>query len=105
MAGPHRVINLLRPGVCRFSRLPSGLPNLRKRCFGSSTEVRIPHAEHDIQIKPVREQPPLQKTVLYDFHAKNGGKLVPFGGFSMPLQYPDGGPGTCFKGSVAREYV
>jgi aminomethyltransferase len=30
----------------------------------------------------------LQKTPLYDLHVVNGGKMVPFGGFLMPVQYP-----------------
>ncbi|CAG8490365.1 771_t:CDS:2 [Ambispora gerdemannii] len=29
----------------------------------------------------------LKKTPLYDFHVKYGGKMVPFAGYSMPLQY------------------
>ena len=32
---------------------------------------------------------PKQKTVLYDFHVKNGGKIVDFAGFLMPVQYKD----------------
>ncbi|KAD7117965.1 hypothetical protein E3N88_05233 [Mikania micrantha] len=31
----------------------------------------------------------LKKTVLYDFHIANGGKMVPFAGWSMPIQYKD----------------
>ncbi|KAK4711434.1 hypothetical protein R3W88_005947 [Solanum pinnatisectum] len=31
----------------------------------------------------------LKKTVLYDFHVVNGGKMVPFAGWSMPIQYKD----------------
>lgn len=27
------------------------------------------------------------RTGLYDFHVKNGGKMVPFGGYDMPLSY------------------
>jgi hypothetical protein len=30
-----------------------------------------------------------QKTQLYDFHVENGGKMVEFGGFLMPVQYTD----------------
>ncbi len=29
----------------------------------------------------------LSKTGLYDFHVQNGGKMVPFGGYLMPLTY------------------
>ena len=32
---------------------------------------------------------PAKKTQLYDFHVANGAKLVPFAGYSMPLQYKD----------------
>lgn len=31
----------------------------------------------------------LKKTVLYDLHVKHGGKMVPFAGWSMPVQYKD----------------
>ena len=29
----------------------------------------------------------LRKTPLYDFHCRHGGKMVPFGGYAMPVQY------------------
>ncbi len=32
----------------------------------------------------------LKKTALYDEHQKSGGKMVPFAGFSMPVQYAKG---------------
>ena len=32
----------------------------------------------------------LKKTPLYDEHARLGGRLVPFAGFAMPVQYPTG---------------
>eukprot|EP00249_Psilotum_nudum_P017502 c26354_g1_i3 orf=557-1810(+) len=31
----------------------------------------------------------LRKTALHDFHVENGGKMVPFAGWSMPIQYKD----------------
>ncbi|KAJ1331524.1 aminomethyltransferase [Microdochium nivale] len=30
---------------------------------------------------------PLQRTALYDLHLSHGAKMVPFGGFEMPVQY------------------
>jgi len=33
---------------------------------------------------------PLRKTPLYDTHVALGGKMVEFGGWDMPVQYPDG---------------
>ncbi|CAB4408758.1 unnamed protein product [Rhizophagus irregularis] len=35
----------------------------------------------------VSTEEPLKKTPLYDFHVENGGKMVPFAGWSMPVQY------------------
>lgn len=35
----------------------------------------------------------MKRTPLYDFHVKNGGKMVPFAGWSMPLSYGDVGQG------------
>ncbi len=32
----------------------------------------------------------LKKTCLYDFHVAHEGKMVPFAGWSMPVQYSDG---------------
>lgn len=32
----------------------------------------------------------LQKTPLYDLHAELGARMVPFAGYSMPVQYPTG---------------
>lgn len=32
----------------------------------------------------------LLRTALYDFHVENGGKMVPFAGYAMPVQYPLG---------------
>lgn len=43
--------------------------------FSSSSKISTPNA----------------KTGLYDFHVKNGAKLVPFSGYDMPLTYGDVG--------------
>ena len=32
---------------------------------------------------------PLKQTVLYDYHVSKGAKMVPFAGYSMPIQYKD----------------
>ncbi|KAF8975095.1 hypothetical protein BGZ46_009437 [Entomortierella lignicola] len=36
----------------------------------------------------------LKKTVLHDYHVENGGKMVPFAGWSMPVQYSNLGVGA-----------
>ena len=33
---------------------------------------------------------PLAKTALYDLHVQLGGKMVPFAGYALPVQYPAG---------------
>lgn len=39
----------------------------------------------------------LSRTALHDLHVENGGKMVPFGGFSMPVQYFDLSVGESHK--------
>jgi len=36
------------------------------------------------------DQSPLKRTPLYDLHAALGGKMVPFAGYEMPVQFPAG---------------
>ena len=39
----------------------------------------------------------LDRTALYDLHLEHGGKMVPFGGYSMPVQYSDLSVGESHK--------
>ena len=32
----------------------------------------------------------LKRTALHDYHVELGAKMVPFAGYAMPVQYPDG---------------
>ena len=36
------------------------------------------------------QEPPLQRTPLYQFHIERGARLVPFAGYELPVQYPGG---------------
>lgn len=55
------------------------------RCNGKPENSAI--AERSIrQYSSVAE---LKKTPLYDLHVRHGGKMVEFGGWSMPVQYED----------------
>src|SRR5580698_10547236 len=36
------------------------------------------------------EMPELRRTPLYNLHLELGGKIVPFAGYEMPVQYPAG---------------
>eukprot|EP00252_Welwitschia_mirabilis_P018809 TRINITY_DN4206_c0_g1_i1.p1 TRINITY_DN4206_c0_g1~~TRINITY_DN4206_c0_g1_i1.p1 ORF type:complete len:410 (-),score=86.30 TRINITY_DN4206_c0_g1_i1:271-1500(-) len=42
-----------------------------------------------VSVRFYSEQTSLKKTSLYDFHVEMGGKMVPFAGWSMPIQYKD----------------
>ena len=37
-----------------------------------------------------RDESPLKRTPLHALHVARGGKLVPFAGYEMPVQYPAG---------------
>ena len=39
----------------------------------------------------------LQYTALHELHVENGGKMVPFGGYSMPVRYSDLSVGESHK--------
>ena len=40
---------------------------------------------------------PLRRTPLYDSHTALGGKMVPFGGWEMPVQYDKTEKGSILK--------
>ncbi|KAK5655036.1 hypothetical protein OQA88_6795 [Cercophora sp. LCS_1] len=60
---------LTSPTPCNRQFKPAALPNTQIR-HGSSSSAES-----------------LAKTPLFDFHVAHGGKMVPFGGFHMPVQY------------------
>lgn len=43
----------------------------------------------DASAQPAAAPAPKKKTILYDFHVQNGGKIVDFAGWLMPVQYKD----------------
>jgi aminomethyltransferase len=56
-------------------------PALRHLRQQSTPLTSVRHVSSNIS------EPELQKTPLYDLHIAHGGKMVPFGGFHMPVQY------------------
>lgn len=63
------------------------------RTFGLGTATFKPHspvlrgvARHYTSYEASTS---LRRTPLYDFHVENGAKIVPFGGYAMPLHYVD----------------
>jgi hypothetical protein len=66
----------------RLQKLPSKLHQILPaavRCYASSSEQAN------------------AKTSLYDLHVAKGAKMVPFGGYIMPVQYSDLGVGESHK--------
>ncbi len=38
----------------------------------------------------MHDQAGLERTALFNFHEELGGKMVPFAGYALPVQYPTG---------------
>ncbi|KAF8606611.1 glycine cleavage system T protein [Ceratobasidium sp. AG-I] len=65
------------------------LPRTAARSIAS--RVQSPKFALATRALTTQSDAPLRKTGLYDFHVANKAKMVPFAGFSMPLQYGDVG--------------
>ncbi|PWN52242.1 glycine cleavage system T protein [Violaceomyces palustris] len=79
------------PATPSFSR---SSPSLKEAFLVRSIQSGV--IRRSIHTSPItRSDPPaassLSKTGLYEFHIKNGAKMVPFSGYSMPLTYADVG--------------
>lgn len=70
---------------------PSGLPILRHQ------KSSIPKNTRTYASEELSTGGPLGKTGLYDLHLSHGAKMVPFGGFHMPVQYSDLSVGDSHK--------
>ena len=84
--------------IKRLSSRPSSplTPLSSKVCHGSAPHHQITHrrSSSDDASTSTGE---LNRTALHDLHVKYGGKMVPFGGFSMPVQYSDLSVGESHK--------
>ncbi|KAJ5226841.1 Aminomethyltransferase [Penicillium citrinum] len=91
-----------RAAALHTPRASIGSPLLRRELSSAvrptarrtpSTRVAAPAAIAPVKAQTVRyasgSSGPLSKTQLYDLHEAHGAKMVPFAGFSMPLQYAD----------------
>ena len=84
--------------------------HVQERSFHDCRELRRRVSSQDVwwSVKPYRggrtvqcrfasqssqSREALKKTALHDLHVENGGKMVAFGGYSMPVQYTDLGVG------------
>ncbi|KAJ4422652.1 Aminomethyltransferase, mitochondrial [Gnomoniopsis sp. IMI 355080] len=71
---------------------PNGASPMRRRHNGSSVARTTASQWTLLPLPGARTysssiEEPLGKTALYDLHLAHGGKMVPFGGFHMPVQY------------------
>eukprot|EP01018_Ginkgo_biloba_P009939 Gb_29854 [translate_table: standard] len=66
-----------------------GLWQLGRLAARSASQVEKKGRFQSIPRRFYSDESSLKKTVLYDFHVQNGGKMVPFAGWSMPIQYKD----------------
>ncbi|CAM8982647.1 unnamed protein product [Rhodiola kirilowii] len=58
--------------------------------LGQSITSRLSQADKKaVSRRRFASEADLKKTILYDFHVAHGGKMVPFAGYSMPIQYKD----------------
>ncbi|KAJ6036364.1 hypothetical protein N7540_000643 [Penicillium herquei] len=89
-----------RAAAIHAPRASIGSTLLRRELSTASVRstVRVPKARIAIPATQGKTQlvryassssEPLSKTQLYDLHHAHGAKMVPFAGFSMPLQYAD----------------
>uniref|UniRef100_A0A8C9Y0Z8 Aminomethyltransferase n=1 Tax=Sander lucioperca TaxID=283035 RepID=A0A8C9Y0Z8_SANLU len=54
-----------------------------------STVLSVSMISYTVLFHPPHPQADLKKTPLFDFHREQGGKMVGFAGWSMPVQYKD----------------
>jgi hypothetical protein len=68
-----------QPTICSQSFIRTrARPRLQQRIVGT----RLGHSQ-------TSETNPLRRTALYDLHVESKAKMVPFGGYLMPVQYAD----------------
>ncbi|OJJ63478.1 hypothetical protein ASPSYDRAFT_38041 [Aspergillus sydowii CBS 593.65] len=83
-------VNGTLTAVPRQLASPQGLRGaLRAPVSGRSIAATLPANNGIRYASSAASSEPLRKTELYDLHVAKGAKMVPFAGFSMPLQYSD----------------
>lgn len=86
----HRSLSIkapARPYGTRAKASHQGVGLLRRVCR-SPWLAKITSQPHCRQASTASDAE-LRRTSLYDLHVKNGGTMVPFGGYEMPVQYSD----------------
>jgi aminomethyltransferase len=80
---------ITRPSVAKATERPATRSPFRQQARHESTQITPAPTLYD--------DTNLGKTDLYDLHLAHGAKMVPFGGYSMPVQYSDLGVGESHK--------
>ena len=78
-----------RPGVASHSRRRGTVFRVKLACLLPQSR----QASSDASLSDGS----LNHTALHDLHISSGGKMVPFGGYSMPVQYSDLSVGESHK--------
>ncbi|CAK7244141.1 MAG: Aminomethyltransferase, mitochondrial [Sporothrix thermara] len=68
-------------------KLSGAATALARPAFGSSSSLAAASFRRLASSSSGSDDDKLRKTALYDLHVQHGGKMVPFGGFHMPVQY------------------
>jgi glycine hydroxymethyltransferase len=90
MPGPF-VVDEIRNGAAHTSPLPTGTGGEKPFYIGASVEVKkdaLEPFEWDESEIALEDNPSsLKRTALYEIHRASGGRMVPFAGWEMPVQY------------------
>ena len=97
----RRSIATVNPSSISYKK-PTSFSATRPTTSAKATTIfRQQQTRHEsTQITPaptLYDDTNLGKTDLYDLHLAHGAKMVPFGGYSMPVQYSDLGVGESHK--------
>lgn len=84
----RNVHQLCRPAPRVKNILSPFIPGFHKLSRSASEQARPPDKlPTSSTAPPATSDSPLRHTPLYDLHVAHGGKMVPFAGYSMPVQY------------------
>ena len=86
---PHTSTSISRSGVASHSRCHGPILRVKSACL-------LPQCRRAFSDASTSDGG-LNQTALYELHVSNGGKMVPFGGYSMPVQYSDLGVGESHR--------
>ncbi|KAI0890039.1 glycine cleavage system T protein [Annulohypoxylon maeteangense] len=87
LRAPREQHTRLLSSAALSSRLPSRTLQRQPQVPSHPIPTLTPQARRTYSEAPPNS--PLRKTQLYDVHVRNGAKMVPFGGFHMPVIYAD----------------